>query len=68
MKMKKLLCVSLSVLMVVSMIGCKKEETKAETLKFGMGVVTEVSATDADADKDGQGKAVTDVAVVTVDA
>ena len=65
MKMKKLLCLSLSVLMVVSFAGCKKE---AETLKFGLGVVTEVSATNADADKNGQGKAVTDVAVVTVDA
>ena len=66
MKMKKLLCVSLSVLMVVSMIGCKKE---AEALKFGMGVVTEVSkASSAEADANGQGKATTNVAVVTVDA
>ena len=68
MKMKKLLCLSLSVLMVVSMIGCKKEETK-ETLKFGLGVVTEVSkASNAEADVNGQGKATTNVAVVTVDA
>ena len=66
MKMKKLLCVSLSVLMVVSFVGCKKE---AETLKFGMGVVTEVSkATNAEEDVNGQGQATTNVAVVTVDA
>ncbi|MBP3618891.1 MAG: hypothetical protein J6J38_12710 [Lachnospiraceae bacterium] len=66
MKMKKLLCLSLSVLMVVSFVGCKKE---AETLKFGMGVVTEVSkASSAEADANGQGKATTNVAVVTVDA
>ena len=66
MKMKKFLCLSLSVLMVVSMIGCKKE---AETLKFGMGVVTGVSkATDAEEDANGQGQATTNVAVVTVDA
>lgn len=68
MKMKKLLCLSLSALMVVSFVGCKKE-TKAETLKFGMGVVTEVSkASNAEADANGQGKATTNVAVVTVDA
>ena len=66
MKMKKLLCVSLSVLMVVSFVGCKKG---AETLKFGMGVVTEVSkATNAEEDVNGQGQATTNVAVVTVDA
>lgn len=69
MKMKKILCVSLSVLMVVSMVGCKKEETKAETLKFGMGVVTAVSkASNAEADANGQGKTTSNVAVVTVDA
>jgi len=66
MKMKKLLCVSLSVLMIASFAGCKKE---AETLKFGMGVYTEVSkASSAEADANGQGKATTNVAVVTVDA
>ena len=66
MKMKKLVCLSLSVLMLVSFVGCKKE---AETLKFGMGVVTEVSkASNAEADANGQGKATTNVAVVTVDA
>ncbi len=66
--MKKLLCVSLSVMMVLSLAACGKKESKDETLKFGLGVSTEVSATNADADKNGQGKAVTDVAVVTVDA
>ena len=67
--MKKLLCLSLSVLMVVSLVGCKKEEKKAETLKFGLGVVTEVSkASNAEADANGQGKATTNAAVVTVDA
>ncbi len=66
MKMKKLLCLSLSVLMVVSFVGCKKE---AETLKFGMGVVTAVSkASNAEADANGQGKTTTNAAVVTVDA
>ncbi|MBQ8798157.1 MAG: hypothetical protein IJZ55_01175 [Lachnospiraceae bacterium] len=66
MKMKKLLCVSLSVFMIASFVGCKKE---AETLKFGMGVYTEVSkASSAEADANGQGKVTTNVAVVTVDA
>ena len=69
MKMKKLLCLSLSVLMVVSLVGCKKEEKKAETLKFGMGVYTEVSkASNAEEDVNGQGKTASTAAVVTVDA
>ena len=66
MKMKKLLCVSLSVFMIASFAGCKKE---AQPLKFGMGVVTEVSkASNAEEDVNGQGQVVSDVAVVTVDA
>ncbi len=65
MKMKKFLCVSLSVLMVVSFVGCKKE---AESLKFGMGVYTDVSkASNAEADANGQGRATSTAAVVTVD-
>ena len=68
--MKKLLCVSLSVMMVLSLAACGgKKEKKDETLKFGMGVYTEVSkATNAEADANGQGKTTTNVAVVTVDA
>lgn len=68
--MKKLLCVSLSVMMVLSLAACGgKKESKDETLKFGMGVYTEVSkASNAEEDANGQGKTTSNVAVVTVDA
>lgn len=66
--MKKLLCVILSVLMILPAFvfaGCGK----AETLKFGLGVYTNVSkASDATEDTDGQGKVAITAAAVTVDA
>lgn len=65
--MKKLLCVTLCILMVVSMVGCTGG--KEESLKFGLGVYTEVSkAANAEEDTDGQGKTTSNFAVVTVDA
>ena len=66
--MKKFICVLLCVLMcaaTVALVACDKKE---ETLKFGMGVLISASATDATADKEGQGKATINVAVITVDA
>ena len=66
--MKKLLCVLLGVLMILpafAFSGCGQ----AETLTFGLGVYTNVTATsDATEDKDGQGKVAITAAAVTVDA
>lgn len=66
--MKKLLCVFLSVLMILpafAFAGCGK----AETLKFGLGVYTNVSkASSASEDTAGQGKVAITAAAVTVDA
>ena len=66
--MKKLLCVVLSVLMILPAFvfaGCGK----AETLKFGLGVYTNVSkASAATEDTAGQGKVAITAAAVTVDA
>ena len=65
--MKKLICVLLSVLMILSvatLVACKKEEP---TLKMGMGVYTVTKATSA-GEKDGQGTATVTAAVITVDA
>ena len=83
--MKKFICILLSVLMLMAtltLVACKNDATvdangsdsttandKATTLKFGMGVYTNVSAaTSADADKDGQGKVAITAAALTVDA
>ncbi len=66
--MKRFICVLLCVLMALAtltLVACDKKE---ETLKFGMGVLISASATDATADKDGEGKATINVAVITVDA
>ena len=67
--MKKFICVLLCALMALatlSLVACDKPE---QTLKFGMGVYTDVSsATDATEDKEGQGKATITAAVITVDA
>lgn len=68
MKLKKLVCVSLSAIMVLALVGCNKE-SKDELLKFGMGVYTDISkATDAEEDANGQGQVTSTAAVVTVDA
>ncbi len=70
--MKKLICLLLSVLMIVTTLAfasCNEENNEATTLKFGMGVYTDVSkASSAEGDTDGQGKATITVAVITVDA
>mgnify|MGYP003294013185 CR=1 FL=1 len=66
--MKKFICVLLCVLMAMAtltLVACDKKE---ETLKFGMGVLISASATDATADKEGQGKATITAAVITVGA
>ena len=77
-----LLCVLMS-LATLTLVACDNQgdisdETTAgetteapvqeATLKFGMGVHISASATDATADKEGQGKATINVAVITVDA
>ena len=66
--MKKLLCVLLGVLMILpafAFSGCGQ----AETLTFGLGVYTSVTAaSDATEDTDGQGKVAITAAAVTVDA
>ena len=65
--MKKLICILLSVLTILSvaaLAGCKKEEP---TLKMGLGVYTVTKATSA-GEKDGQGTATVTAAVITVDA
>lgn len=65
--MKKIVSIVLCVLMMASMLalaGCGE----AKTLKFGAGVyVTAPTATDATADKQGEGKVDVTVAAVTVD-
>ncbi len=65
--MKKLICVLLSVLMIltaITLVSCGKEEN----LKFGLGVyTTSPSSTSADGDANGQGKVTTTAAALTVD-
>lgn len=63
-KIISVLMVSVMMLTLFAFTGCKKEEP---TLKLGLGVYTSVSATDATADKAGQGKATTTAAAVLVD-
>ncbi len=67
--MKRILCALLVALLMLStlvMVGCNKE---SQTLKFGLGVYTNVSKADsATEDADGQGKVAITAAAVTVDA
>lgn len=67
--MKKLICILLCAIMLftaVAFVGCEKKEA---TLKFGMGVYTNVSkASSAEGDANGQGKVAITAAVITVDA
>ncbi len=68
--MKKALLIVLCLILAMStlLVGCTKEEPKAETLKFGYGVYSSAPATtDATADKEGTGKLDVTVAAVTVD-
>ena len=65
--MKKITSVLLAAVMVLTLftfIGCQKNEP---ALKLGLGVYTSVSATDATADKAGQGQATVTAAAVLVD-
>ena len=74
--MKKLLCIIISILMIAStllFVGCNKDANddnkNTPALKFGMGVYTTVStASNAEADVEGQGKATVTVAAVLLDA
>ena len=70
--MKKLICVLLSVLMLVSVaafVGCDKAPDAEPTLKMGLGVYTATpTTTDATEEKEGQGKIAITAAVITVDA
>lgn len=63
-KIVSILLVSLMVLSLFTFVGCKKEEP---TLKLGLGVYTSAKATDATADKAGQGQATVTAAAVLVD-
>ena len=67
--MKKLLSISLCVLMILStltLFGCGAKE---EPLKFGLGVYTNVTkATSAEGETNGQGNVAITVAAITVDA
>ncbi len=66
--MKKMFCLALSLIMVLSALalsGCGKTE---KTLKMGLGVeIGAIKATDATEDKEGQGSVEITGAVVTVD-
>ncbi len=65
--MKKLICILLSALMllsVVTLVACNKQEP---TLKMGLGIYTVIGATDAN-EQDGKGTATVNAAVITVDA
>lgn len=67
--MKKLICVTLSVLMALSVLALVSCGGKQETLKLGLGVYTQIAkATSADGDANGQGQATVTAAAVTVDA
>ena len=67
--MKKLLSISLCVLMILStltLFGCGAKE---QPVKFGLGVYTNVSAAgNAEGDANGQGKVAITAAAITVDA
>ena len=65
--MKKLFCLLLATLMVIPFVFTGCGDKKAEPLKFGLGVYTNVSAaSDATEDKDGAGKVAITAAAVTV--
>ncbi len=70
--MKKLICVLLSVLMLLSvgvLASCDKEPATEPTLKMGLGVyVGTPSTSDATEEKGGHGKVAITAAVITVDA
>ena len=70
--MKKSISIILSILMLVSLfalVGCGEKPNTTPTAKFGAALyVAAPSATDATADKEGQGSADVTMAAVTVDA
>jgi len=53
--MKKLFCLLLATLMVIPFVFASCGDEKAEPLKFGLGVYSTASATDATEDKNGAG-------------
>ena len=67
--MKKLICIVLSILMLISIlsvVGCSKEEPK---VSFGLGVYSEATkATNAEGETNGQGAVSITAAAITVDA
>ena len=69
--MKKLICIMLSALMLLSVaafVGCDKADVKQPALKMGLGVYTSTpSVTDATEEKDGKGNVAITAAVITVD-
>ena len=71
--MKKIFSTLMCVMMLLSLVslaacGEKKNSGSSETLKFGMGVYTEVSkATNAEGDTNGEGEVVHTVAAVLLD-
>ena len=70
--MKKIFAIAISVLMLASLVACGTTDAPADnaaTAKFGAAIyVGEAKATDASADKEGQGSADVTMAAVTVDA
>lgn len=68
--MKKLICLLLSVLMILSaaaLVAC--DGKKAENVKLGLGIYTEIAkATNAEGDQNGQGQATMTIAFVALDA
>ncbi len=70
--MKKLICIFLSALMLLSaaaFVSCDKAPDAEPTLKLGLGVYTTVTETkSAEGDANGHGKAAITVAAITVDA
>ncbi|MBR6782688.1 MAG: hypothetical protein IKM33_05795 [Clostridia bacterium] len=70
--MKKLICILLSALMLLSVaifVGCNKTPDEQPALKMGLGVYTATpSVTDATEEKDGQGNVAITAAVITVDS
>ena len=66
--MKKLFCLMLSTFTVAAVLVFAGCQSTPATLKFGVGVSVEASATDATEEKNGSGEVDSTVAVITVDA
>lgn len=66
--MKKILSFIFAAALAISVLGFVGCSKKSKTLKLGLGVYATASATDATADKNGEGQASMTVAAVLVDA